>query len=303
METVRLDSISTLTMAYALPLLWKVLGAIVLWVVGAFVIRAVLGAVNRVLLAKGLDSTLRAYAASGLGILFKLFLILAILSVFGIETTSFAALLAAGGVAIGMAWAGLLSNFAAGVFLMVLRPFKAGDMISAAGLTGVVKEIGLFATTIETGDNLVAYAGNNKIFSDNIVNYSQNPVRRVDRTAQLAHGVDAADAKRRILAKLAAIPMSRAYRRRRSRCSTSTRRARCSPFVRRATTTTTGMSTSRPTRRSRRRVTRGATQSPNNGRRRVSSSESASCQSARSSHSRRIGLKMSSWNVSSSASA
>jgi len=206
MDTLPLDSLSTFVVAYALPLLWKILGAIVLWIVGSLVTRAVLGAVNRGLLSKGLDATLAAYTGSMLGVLFKLFLILAILGVFGVETTSFAAVLAAAGVAIGMAWAGLLANFAAGVFLMVLRPFRTGDMITAAGLTGVVKEIGLFATTIETADNLVTYAGDNKIFSDNIVNYSQNPVRRVDRTAQLAHGLDTADAKRRILAKLVAIP-------------------------------------------------------------------------------------------------
>lgn len=206
MDNIRFDSAAAFLSAYGLPLLWRIAGAILLWIVGSFVIRAVLGAINRGLLAKGLDSTLTAYAGSVLGVLLKIFLVLAILSLFGVETTSFAAVLAAAGLAIGMAWAGLLANFAAGIFLMILRPFKAGDMISAAGLTGVVKEIGLFATTIETADNLVTYAGNNKIFSDNIVNYSQNPLRRVDRTAQLAHGVDVADAKRRILAKLAAIP-------------------------------------------------------------------------------------------------
>jgi small conductance mechanosensitive channel len=93
----------------------------------------------------------------------------------GIETTSFAALLAAAGIAIGAAWSGLLANFAAGAFLIILRPFKVGDFISGAGITGTVKEIGLFATTIDQPDNVRTTIGNNKLFSDNIVNYTLKP--------------------------------------------------------------------------------------------------------------------------------
>jgi small conductance mechanosensitive channel len=107
-----------------------------------------------------------------------------------VETASFAALLAAGGVAVGMAWSGLLANFAAGAFLMILRPFKVGDFISAGGATGTVRSIGLFATTIDTPDNIRTVVGNNKLLSDNIQNFSANPYRRVELTAQLAHGVD-----------------------------------------------------------------------------------------------------------------
>lgn len=206
MDTLTPTTAASLVSTYALPLLWKVAGAIVLWLAGAMAIRVALAALSKTLGTRGLDATLASYLGSALGGILKIFLLLALLSVFGIETTSFAAMLAAAGVAIGMAWAGLLANFAAGIFLVVLRPFKTGDMVSAAGVTGVVKEIGLFATLIETPDSVLTFAGNNRIFSDNIVNYSRNPVRRVDRTAQLAHGVDAADAKRRILAKLEALP-------------------------------------------------------------------------------------------------
>ena len=91
-----------------------------------------------------------------------------ILGVFGVETTTFAALIAAAGVAIGLAWSGLLANFAAGAFLVILRPFKVGDFISAGGIMGTVKEIGLFVTTIDTLDNVKTFVGNNKLFSDNI---------------------------------------------------------------------------------------------------------------------------------------
>ena len=104
------------------------------------------------------------------------------------------ALLAAAGLAIGAAWSGLLSNFAAGAFLVLLRPFKVGDMITAGGVTGDVEEVGLFVTALKTVDNLRVYVGNSKIFSDNIVNYTHNPYRRVDLKCQLAHTVDPREA-------------------------------------------------------------------------------------------------------------
>jgi small conductance mechanosensitive channel len=110
------------------------------------------------------------------------------------------------GIAIGAAWAGLLANFAAGAFLIVLRPFKVGDFVKAGGLEGTVKEIGLFATTIMTSDNVVSFVGNNKIFSDTIQNYSISPFRRVERTAQLAHGVKPHEAIARLKEALAKIP-------------------------------------------------------------------------------------------------
>jgi small conductance mechanosensitive channel len=110
------------------------------------------------------------------------------------------------GIAIGAAWAGLLSNFAAGSFLIVLRPFKVGDYVKAGGLEGTVKEIGLFATTIVTPDNVCSFVGNTKIFTDTIQNYSTNPYRRVERTAQIAHSVDVHDAIPRLREALTRIP-------------------------------------------------------------------------------------------------
>jgi small conductance mechanosensitive channel len=122
--------------------------------------------------------------------LLNIVLVVAILGFFGVETTSFAAILAAAGVAIGMAWSGLLANFAGGVFLVILQPFKVGDFVTAAGVTGTVEEIGLFATALNTPDNVRTLVGNGKIFTDTIQNFSANAYRRVELTAQLAHGVD-----------------------------------------------------------------------------------------------------------------
>jgi small conductance mechanosensitive channel len=115
----------------------------------------------------------------------QLLVLIAIMGVLGVETTSFAALLAAAGIAIGAAWSGLLANFAAGLFLLTFRPFKVGDVIAAAGVTGTVREIGLFVTAIDTQDQVLTYVGNNRLFSDNVQNFSANDVRRVDLVAQL----------------------------------------------------------------------------------------------------------------------
>ncbi|GAA5164599.1 mechanosensitive ion channel family protein [Viridibacterium curvum] len=168
----------------------RLAGAIVLWIVGGWVIKVVKALSRRGMAARGIDSTLIEYLESAIGVTLRVLLVIALLSLFGIETASFAALIAAAGVAIGMAWSGLLANFAAGVFLILLRPIRVGDFITAAGITGTVTEIGMFATTIDQPDNVRTVVGNNKLFADNIVNYSTNDFRRVDLTAQLAHGVD-----------------------------------------------------------------------------------------------------------------
>jgi small conductance mechanosensitive channel len=120
-------------------------------------VRAALG---RFLVSRHVDPTLTRYLDASANVLMKILAGIGVLGVLGIETTSFAALIAAVGVAIGAAWAGLLSNFAAGIFLMVLRPFKVGDVIQGGGMLGVVKEIGLFVTALDTPDNVRAFVGN-----------------------------------------------------------------------------------------------------------------------------------------------
>lgn len=125
------------------------------------------------------------YVGSFITVTLNVLLVVGILGFFGIQTTSLAALIAAVGLAIGMAWSGLLANLAAGGFIIVLRPFKVGDFICAGGVTGTVKEIGLFTTAINTPDNVLTMVGNNKIFGDNIQNFTHNPFRRVELKAQL----------------------------------------------------------------------------------------------------------------------
>ena len=184
----------------------KVLGAIALWIVGRWLIGLVMRLVERGLSAKQFDSTLQRYLVSILSVVLTVILVIGILGFFGIETTSFAALIAAAGIAIGAAWSGLLANFAAGVFLVILRPFKVGDYVAGGGVEGTVREVGLFTTTILTPDNVVTMVGNNKILSDNVKNFSASDFRRVDRTAQIDHSVDPMDAIRLLKARLPSIP-------------------------------------------------------------------------------------------------
>ncbi len=191
---------------YIVPLGWKLISAIVVWIIGGWVISLLVKALNKSLNRRHLDPTLAKYAEGAANVALRILLVIVIFSVLGIETTSFAALLAAAGIAIGAAWAGLLAHFAAGVFLVFLRPFKVGDAITAGGATGTVVEIGLFSTAIDTGDNVRVYVGNNAIFSSNIQNYSTNAYRRVDLTAQIAHEVAPADAIQRLQEKLKNIP-------------------------------------------------------------------------------------------------
>lgn len=184
----------------------QILGALMLYIIGRWLISLVVGAVHRVLVRQKIEPTVMRFAGNTVSVALNITLVVAILGYFGVQTTTFAALIAAMGLAIGTAWAGLLANFAAGAFLMVLRPFKVGDFISAAGITGTVHEIGLFVTTFDTPDNIRTFVGNNKLFSDTIQNFSANPYRRVDLTAQISDAADPRLAIARLKERIAAIP-------------------------------------------------------------------------------------------------
>jgi len=183
----------------------QIVGAIALYIVGRWLISLVVRAMQKVLGRQNIEPTVLRFAGNTLSVVLNITLVVAILGYFGVQTTTFAALIAAAGLAVGTAWAGLLANFAAGAFLLVLRPFKVGDFIAAGGVTGTVHEIGLFVTTFDTPDNVRSYVGNSKIFSDTIQNYSVNPYRRVELTAQIAGAADPVLAISRLKDRLAKI--------------------------------------------------------------------------------------------------
>ena len=194
--------LSTTVAALAL----KILAALAFWFVGRWLIGRITAGMRVAMSRSAVDPMLIKYLGSVVAITLNIALVIGILGYFGIETTSFAALLAGAGLAIGAAWSGMLGNFAAGAFMLVLRPFKIGDFVTVGGITGTVHELGLFGTTLLAPDNVLTVVGNGKIFADVIQNYSAMPVRRVDRTAQLAGGVNPMDAIERFRAAVLRIP-------------------------------------------------------------------------------------------------
>jgi small conductance mechanosensitive channel len=197
-------SIETFLRTTASELAIKILAALAFWIIGRWLIGKVVGLMQAAMNRNDIDPTLTKYLGSIVAIALNIALVLGILGYFGIQTTSFAAMLAGAGLAIGAAWSGMLGNFAAGAFMLVLRPFKVGDFVQVGGITGTVHELGLFGTTLVTPDNVMTLVGNGKIFADTVMNYSSRPTRRVERTMQIAGSVDPLDAMARLRAAIAA---------------------------------------------------------------------------------------------------
>ncbi len=191
---------------YATALGTKVIAIILFWIVGRWLIALVGRMLQQVLEKQKVDPTLMRYIGNFVAVTLNIILVVAILGYCGIQTTTFAALVAGIGIAIGAAWGGLLSNLAAGIFIVVLHPFKVGDFVTIAGVTGTIREIGLFVTSINTPDNILTMIGNAKIFGDTIQNYTVNDFRRVELKCQLAGGADHVAAMQLLREKLATVP-------------------------------------------------------------------------------------------------
>lgn len=184
----------------------QVLAAIALYIVGRWVIRGVRGVVRRALDHRHLDPTLAKYIDQTLGVLLTILLVIAALGVVGVQTNTLAGLLAAAGVAIGVAWSGLLSNIAAGLFMVALRPFKKGDTVQIGGIVGDVELIGFFGTSLLAPDGTKVMVGNAKALADNIHNLSDVPHRRIDARAQLPWGCDVSAFHENVRKRLAQEP-------------------------------------------------------------------------------------------------
>lgn len=168
----------------------KVLAALVIYSVGAWLIKLVKKWLRRGFNRKGTEETVASFILSLVSITLTILLVIITVSTLGINTTSLAALLAAGGMAIGMAMSGTVQNFAGGIMLLVFKPFKAGDLISAQGHTGVVEEVNITATRIRTPDNRVIVLPNGALSSGTIENISQKPLRRIDIKVGVEYGTD-----------------------------------------------------------------------------------------------------------------
>ncbi|MDO5608147.1 MAG: mechanosensitive ion channel [Capnocytophaga sp.] len=160
----------------------KVVGALLLLLIGLWIIKVVLRALKSVMKKRNLDESLQGFLASLIGWGLRIFLFITVAGQLGVETTSFAAIIAAAGLAVGLALQGSLSNFAGGALIMIFKPFKIGDYISAQGEQGTVKKIEIFTTTLNTVDNKEIILPNGALSNGNITNFSSEEKRRVDLT-------------------------------------------------------------------------------------------------------------------------
>jgi len=194
-----LNNVSELLSTWGL----RVVGAIVVLIVGMMVARGVRSSVRKGLERTKLDATLVPFLSGLAYYLVAAFVVISVLGLFGIETTSLIAVLGAAGLAVGLALQGTLSNVSAGVMLLIFRPFRAGDFVETAGVAGSVKEIGIFSTTLATPDNVQIVVPNSAVYGETIKNYTANDTRRNDMVVGISYGDDigvAIDTISRILA-------------------------------------------------------------------------------------------------------
>lgn len=177
----------------------KVLLALVLYFIGVWIIKRIKHAMERYFKRKKTDRAVASFICSFVSIALTVLLIVVLIGTLGINTTSLAALLAAGGMALGMALSGTVQNFAGGLMLMIFKPFKAGDFIEAQGYTGVVTEVTIVGTHLTTIDNRKVVLPNGALSNGNIVNYSSFPLRRIDLPVSVEYGTDAARCREKLL--------------------------------------------------------------------------------------------------------
>ena len=166
----------------------RVIGAIIIFIVGRFLISFIRKLLARILSKRHIEPSIQSFVKSLVNILLTILLIIAVIGKLGVETTSFAALLASAGVAVGMALSGNLQNFAGGLIVLLFRPFKVGDWIESQGVSGTVREIQIFHTILTTADNKVIYIPNGALSSGTVTNYSREDTRRVDWVIGVEYG-------------------------------------------------------------------------------------------------------------------
>lgn len=197
-----LEKIHVMGLEYAL----RFLGAIIILVIGFWAIKIIKKVLSSLMGRHAVDPTLVGFVVALVHAGLQVAVIIAALEALHVKTASFIAVLGAAGLAVGLALQGSLSNFAAGVLMIIFKPFKMGELVEAGGAMGTVKEIGIFTTHIDTLDNRKTIVPNAKLMSDNIINYSANKQRRVDVVAGISYGDDIDKARAAILSVLAEVP-------------------------------------------------------------------------------------------------
>lgn len=174
---------------------FKVLGAAIILLLGLWTSKILTRLLRRVMTARAVEPTLVSFSGNLAQTVLVIFVIIAALSNLGFETTSLIAVVGAAGLAIGLALQASLSNLAAGVMILLFRPFKAGDYIEGAGVAGEVDGLHLFTTRLKTPDHKIIYVPNGKLMNDNITNFSRQPQRRMDLIVGISYSADLALAK------------------------------------------------------------------------------------------------------------
>ncbi len=205
-EGMALNDLMAVVADKAVTFCLHLLVAIVVFYVGRFIVRKLVSFVSRIMVRRNVDASIATFVQSALDIVLYFILIIVVVGIMGIETSSFIALFASAGVAIGMAMSGTLQNFAGGVLILSLRPYGVGDYIEAQGFAGTVKAIQMFHTVITTPDNKTIIIPNGPLSNGSVNNYSRQPVRRVDWNVGVAYGTDFGHARQVIQSILDARP-------------------------------------------------------------------------------------------------
>jgi len=179
----------------------KFIGAVVVLLIGLWIIKIINKSISKMMDRKDLDASLKPFLRSLISVLLKSLLVISVMGMAGIEMTSFIAILGAAGLAVGLALSGTLQNFAGGAMILVFKPFKVGDYINAQGHSGSVKEIQIFNTILKTPDNITIIIPNGGLSTGSMTNYSTEPTRRVDWTIGIAYG-DNSDKAKKVIGKL-----------------------------------------------------------------------------------------------------
>lgn len=190
-STEILNQLTQIVVAYG-P---KLVGAILVWIIGSWVVKALTRAFGNIMDKRDLDPSLKPFLRGLVNGLLKVMLVISVLGMLGIEMTSFIAILGAVGLAVGMALSGTLQNFAGGVMILLFKPFKVGDVINAQGFTGSVNEIQIFNTILKTPDNKTIIIPNGGLSTSAMTNFSTEARRRVDWTVGIGYGDDANQAE------------------------------------------------------------------------------------------------------------
>ena len=175
---------------YAVNLCKNLLAAVVIYIIGKWLIRKVNSIVSKLMRKKHVEASLQTFLESIVNVSLWILLVIAVISVLGVETSSFVALFTGAGMAIGMAMSGTLGNFAGGVMILLFKPYKVGDFISAQGYDGIVKEIQIFNTILVTTDNQTIIIPNGSLSTGSLKNFSTQKYRRVDLSYSFAYGTD-----------------------------------------------------------------------------------------------------------------